>query len=221
MPMVLWLRLTSGQAQKRAMQATAQATAYSTAMATTPPIAEIELNHVTHAVLEATNFLGINTIPIGFNEVRLLRPHVEPGRGDDAHLSGRDRLQPHVEPITTTKPVVIPGAEGAAMAAMGQIAAMAPGAAFRKAAFAHVSGQATVESAASAGRTRGRQGQHGGAACRRRGPKGRQRPAGGRSRTRGCSRACRRACRWPASSDPCWASSRSRPARWSASRCSS
>ena len=37
-------------------------------MATTPPIAEIEQNHVTHAVLEATNFFGINTIPIGVNE---------------------------------------------------------------------------------------------------------------------------------------------------------
>ena len=58
MPMVIWLRTTALQAQKRAMQATSQASSYATAMATTPPIPEIEENHITHAVLEATNFLG-------------------------------------------------------------------------------------------------------------------------------------------------------------------
>ena len=60
------------QAQKRALQATAQATSYTTAMATTPPMPEIELNHITHAVLEATNFLGINTLPIRLNELDYL-----------------------------------------------------------------------------------------------------------------------------------------------------
>ena len=57
------------QAQKRALQATAQATSYTTAMATTPPMPEIEQNHITHAVLEATNFFGVNTVPIGLNEL--------------------------------------------------------------------------------------------------------------------------------------------------------
>src|SRR5690606_16652260 len=59
MPMVIWLRTVSAQAQKRALQATAQANTYSLAMATTPPLPEIEQNHITHAVLEATNFLGV------------------------------------------------------------------------------------------------------------------------------------------------------------------
>ena len=36
MPMVLWLRTTAMQAQKRALQATAQATAYTAAMVGTP-----------------------------------------------------------------------------------------------------------------------------------------------------------------------------------------
>ena len=83
MPMVIWLRTLSLQAMKRALQATAQADAYSTALATTPPLAEIELNHITHAVLEATNFLGVNTVPIALNEARL-RPDVgSGGRGDE------------------------------------------------------------------------------------------------------------------------------------------
>src|SRR6516165_7956362 len=67
-PMVMWLQTTAMQAQKRALQAIAQANSYVTAMATTPQLPEIEMNHVTHGVLEATNFLGINTMPIGFNE---------------------------------------------------------------------------------------------------------------------------------------------------------
>ena len=150
MPMVLWLRLTSAQAQKRAMQATAQATAYSTAMATTPPLAEIELNHITHAVLEATNFLGINTIPIGFNEADYVRMWNQAVATMHTYQAD-SAFNLLMEPITTPKPVVIPGAEGAAMASMGQIAAMAPGSAFREAAFAHVGGQATVESAALQG----------------------------------------------------------------------
>ena len=89
MPMVIWLRTTALQAQKRAMQATSQASSYATAMATTPPIPEIEENHITHAVLEATNFLGINTVPWG-ERGRLLHPDVEPGGLRDGHLSGGD-----------------------------------------------------------------------------------------------------------------------------------
>lgn len=72
MPMVVWLRTTAAQAQKRALQASAQASAYSVALAATPPIPEIEQNHVTNAVLNATNFLGINTVPIALNETDYL-----------------------------------------------------------------------------------------------------------------------------------------------------
>ena len=67
-PMVAWLHTAAQQAQQRAMQATAQATSYVKALATTPSLPEIATNHVTHAVLTATNFLGINLVPIGFNE---------------------------------------------------------------------------------------------------------------------------------------------------------
>ncbi|KAA1252125.1 PPE domain-containing protein [Mycobacterium simiae] len=67
-PMVIWLRNVASVAQTRAMQATAQAAAYTQALAMMPSLLEIFANHITHAVLAATNFLGINTMPIGANE---------------------------------------------------------------------------------------------------------------------------------------------------------
>lgn len=53
-PMVVWLQTASTQAKTRAMQATAQAAAYTQAMATTPSLPEIAANHITQAVLTAT-----------------------------------------------------------------------------------------------------------------------------------------------------------------------
>lgn len=69
LPMVTWLQSTSAQAKTRGLQATAQAAAYTQAMATTPSLAEIAANHITTAILVATNFFGINTVPIAFNEM--------------------------------------------------------------------------------------------------------------------------------------------------------
>ena len=147
------------QAQKRAMQATAQATSYTTAMATTPPLPEIELNHITHAVLEATNFLGINTVPIGVNESDYFVRMWNQAAGGDGRLPGRDRSQHHVRADHAAEADRAARRRGRALSPvrMGQIAAQVPGAAFRNAAFAHVGAQATVESAAlQAGRAAAR-----------------------------------------------------------------
>jgi PPE-repeat protein len=147
-PMVVWLRTTALQAQKRAMQAIAQANSYMLAMATTPPIPEIEMNHVTHAVLEATNFMGVNTMPIGINEedyfVRMWDQAAMAMHGYQAETSANTVF----EPILPMIPIVVPGVgEAGAETAMGQIAALSMGAALRETAFAHVTAQATVESA--------------------------------------------------------------------------
>ncbi|SEH56127.1 PPE-repeat protein [Mycolicibacterium rutilum] len=148
MPMVMWLRTVAAQAQKRAMQATAQANSYSLAMATTPPIPEIEQNHITHAVLEATNFLGINTVPIGVNEFDYFVRMWNQAAGAMDLYQAETALNLLFEPIMPMKPIVIPGVgESAVGAALGQAAAGAPAAALRNAAIAHVGAQATVESA--------------------------------------------------------------------------
>jgi PPE-repeat protein len=63
MPMVTWLEAMAAQAQVRAARATAQASAYIAAFAATPQLVEIAQNHITNAVLNGTNFLGVNTVP--------------------------------------------------------------------------------------------------------------------------------------------------------------
>ncbi|WP_276050632.1 PPE family protein [Mycolicibacterium elephantis] len=148
MPMVIWLRTVSAQAQKRALQATAQANSYNLAMATTPPLPEIEQNHITHAVLEATNFLGVNTVPIAVNEFDYFVRMWNQAAGTMDVYQAETALNILFEPIMPMKPIVIPGVgEGAASAALGQAATMAPGAAVRNAAIAQVGAQASVESA--------------------------------------------------------------------------
>ncbi|OBF38195.1 hypothetical protein A5724_10760 [Mycobacterium sp. ACS1612] len=148
MPMVVWLRTVSAQAQKRALQATAQANSYDMAMITTPPIPEIEANHVTHAVLEATNFLGVNTVPIGINEFDYFVRMWNQAAGAMDVYAAETALNILFEPIMPMKPIVIPGVgEATTGAALGQAAAMTAGAVARETAIAHVGAQATIESA--------------------------------------------------------------------------
>lgn len=148
MPMVVWLRTVSAQALKRAAQATAQATSYDMAMVTTPPIPEIEANHITHGVLEATNFFGVNLVPIGMNEFDYFVRMWNQAAGAMDLYAAETALNILFEPIMPMKPIVIPGVgESAAGAALGQAAAMTAGAVARETAIAHVGAQATVESA--------------------------------------------------------------------------
>jgi PPE-repeat protein len=149
MPMVIWLRTTSLQAQKRALQAAAQATSYTAAMVGTPPLAEIELNHVTHGVLEATNFLGVNAVPIGVNEADYFVRMWNQAAGVMDAYQAETTANTLFEPILPMKPMVIPGVgEGAVASATGQIAAMAPGALVRELSIATVSTRAKLESVA-------------------------------------------------------------------------
>ena len=118
-------------------------------MATTPPIPEIEQNHVTHAVLEATNFLGINTVPIGVNEFDYFVRMWNQAAGAMDAYQAETGLNIMFEPILPMKPIVMPGVgEGAVGQRWGRSPRSCAGAAVRNAAFAHVGAQATVESAA-------------------------------------------------------------------------
>ncbi|MBW0014177.1 PPE family protein [Mycobacterium sp.] len=109
-PMVAWLQTAAQQARRRGMQASAQAASYVKALGITPSLPEIATNHITHAVLTATNFFGINLVPIGFNEVDyFVRMWNQAGGAMDIYQA-ETAANTVFEPLEPMKPILQPGA---------------------------------------------------------------------------------------------------------------
>lgn len=121
-------RLLQAQIITSGARTAAQAAAFTEAYTTMAQMAEIVENRVTTAVLHATNFLGMNTIPIGIKEGQYLEMWMRDVAVQTNYLAqtvANTTFEPFAKlpPLSTTTsfPMVVNQAIGAAMAATDRV----------------------------------------------------------------------------------------------------
>ncbi|CAM2903882.1 PPE family protein [Mycobacterium intermedium] len=105
-PYLEWLILSSTLSAAAAAHHEAAAAAYTAALAAMPTLAELAANHVTHGVLVATNFFGINTIPIALNEADYVRMWIQAATTMGVYQAAATTAVASTPPTTPTPQIV-------------------------------------------------------------------------------------------------------------------
>ncbi|WP_067973081.1 PPE domain-containing protein [Mycolicibacter icosiumassiliensis] len=105
-PYLAWLNQASADSATTAVQCEMAAVAHVSALAAMPSLPELAANHATHGVLVATNFFGINTIPITLNEADYVRMWVQAATTMSTYQAASDAAVASV-PQTPPAPQIV------------------------------------------------------------------------------------------------------------------
>ena len=105
-PFLLWLRHAATVATVAATGHETAAAGYTSALAGMPTLAELAANHAVHGVLVATNFFGINTVPVAVTEADYTRMWVRAATTMSAY-QGVAEASLTSTPVTSPAPQIV------------------------------------------------------------------------------------------------------------------